>query len=854
MTQAKTGMLKRGLSIVLSAAMILSMGAFTAFAQVSAAADDEVTGYPVTELKAPVEDGVYYADINLKNANSTGQDSMGNAALRGSTSFLTKNPDDTSYKPLLVVKDGKATAIVEFMPMGYIGMYGFMMELEAVRSQRLTRYGSPDEAYSQYIPAGVLAQHRTTSGEIVYDSYNDPNSEYVFDGSNPAQHTRPAGFGHEARLVNIENVPYSHILTLDVTPISIGDAEAPATGADFDVKNAAFVHVFVPVMFSISPSSGDQYARLQVDWTSLKKVENPSDNAQYQLYLAKQIQKGNYTDASYQALQDAVTQVQNTLANIWPSQKLTMNGSGFQASPLLNQKEFTAQEQQEMSKKLKDAIDQLEEKGDKSALNDLLDQAQAKQEADYTPDSWTGFAAQLKAAQAVQQDEDASVSDVTAAVNELTQAMDALVARADTADLEQLIRKAQDQENIGYTAESWKALQDAVAAAEKTAGDPNASQSEVNAQVTALQKALDGLVEDGELHKEHLKDGVYSVYGEMIKMNRTDKSMSNDAISHNIKLTVENGQYYLTMDFKGLSYLNRFGYLAELSYYVDGYTFGPYGAIVGSRSIAQVLTTQKNADGSDVTDEFNLPGGSYEGRLYPDQIRFPLVSDALADPDGYVPLHVFVPVMEDISDGTGDQDVLLKLDWSTLKVATDEDFTPDEPEAQSPAVDVTDPQTGVQVQAEAGVLPENARLEVVAITSGSAYQNAAAALRDAGKKFRLYEVRFVDEAGQTIEPNGAVTIRYPIPEGYDAQQAALYRINEDGSKTLVKGTAADGYYTFVTKSFGQYALVEKGSTQAEKTDTPATGDSMMMGAWLPLMAASAGMIGLSAVLKKRKVK
>ncbi|MFQ9440507.1 MAG: hypothetical protein ACLR13_05230 [Acutalibacteraceae bacterium] len=48
--------------------------------------------------------------------------------------------------------------------------------------------------------------------------------------------------------------------------------------------------------------------------------------------------------------------------------------------------------------------------------------------------------------------------------------------------------------------------------------------------------------------------------------------------------------------------------------------------------------------------------------LYPDQVKFPLVADALADPDGYVPLHVFVPVMEDISEGTGDQDVLLKLD------------------------------------------------------------------------------------------------------------------------------------------------------------------------------------------------
>ena len=35
---------------------------------------------------------------------------------------------------------------------------------------------------------------------------------------------------------------------------------------------------------------------------------------------------------------------------------------------------------------------------------------------------------------------------------------------------------------------------------------------------------------------------MYSVYGEMIKTNRTEKSMSNDAINHYIKLTVDGRQ------------------------------------------------------------------------------------------------------------------------------------------------------------------------------------------------------------------------------------------------------------------------------------------------------------------------
>ena len=69
--------------------------------------------------------------------------------------------------------------------------------------------------------------------------------------------------------------------------------------------------------------------------------------------------------------------------------------------------------------------------------------------------------------------------------------------------------------------------------------------------------------------------------------------MSNDAINHTIKLTVEDGKYYLTMDFHGLAYLNKFGYLAELSYYDNGYTYGQYGTVEGALIPATVLSTQK---------------------------------------------------------------------------------------------------------------------------------------------------------------------------------------------------------------------------------------------------------------------
>lgn len=872
MTTAKQSWFKRSLSVLMVIAMAAS--AFTANAfSVKAKAESYPEGSrEVRRLEAPVEDGVYTASIELMNANSTGTASMGNAALRGSSSFLQKNPDDTEYQSLVVVEDGQATALLEFMPMGYIGQYGFMMELESVDAEVLTKYGYPDDDYCTYTPADVIAEHRTQKGEVVYDPYNNPDSASVYDGSNPVTMTRPAGYGHdEDRLIDIAGQPYQHILALDVTPIASADSDGnltiPEKPENFDVTNAAYVHVFVPVMFSISPTSGDQYARMQVDWTSMEKIENPEENLQYRLWRAKQISSAAYTSDSYANLQAAIDEVTTQLENIWPYQQITMNGTGFSAQPILEQKEFTDEEQAAMVQKLNDAIDGLEEIGDKTNLNALITEAESKVEADYTPNSWAAFQESLKNAKAVQADEDAGTSQVNAAAQALEEAMKTLTPRVDTSKLTALVVQAKEIEQGNYTDESWDALQKAIAVAEEALDNPNLSQDDISGQEGNLQNAINGLVEEGTLDKNSLEDGVYSIYGEMVKTNRQEKSMSNDAINHTIKLTVEDGKYYLTMDFHGLAYLNKFGYLAELSYYDNGYTYGQYGTVEGALIPATVLSTQKNADGSDLYDEFNQAGGSYEGKLYPDQIKFPLVAGALADEDGYVPLHVFVPVMEDISEGAGDQDVLLKLDWSTLKETTEDDpnFEPEKPVEQSPAVDYTDAVTGVKVSTDKGVFDEGVQIVISGITKGADYDVAVASLSDVGKKFKLYEIHFENADGVEVQPNGTVTVYYPIPAGYDEDNVVLYRINEDGTKTLVKGTVENGFYKVITKSFSTYALVEKGSTITDaqntqnvangnngNTNIPQTGDSSNVTVFALLALAAAGMMGVTLVTRKRK--
>lgn len=383
MTKSTHRLFGRGLALLMAVLMCLNLVCVSAFADTA----DETRAAIYLGVPADVADGVYYADINMRNASNPKQYSMGNAALRGSESYKAKQTGDTAYRPIVVVQDGKATALVEFMPMGYLGMYGFMLELEGIYPGSFTRYGMPNtnDAKTVFTPTQTLTYQKTQAGEIVYDGYNNPDSEYKFDG----QKLRPAGFGREASYLNIVDQPYSHLLALDVTPVMVAnDGEtAPTAAADYTYDHAAFCHVFVPVMFDISASSGDQYARMQVDWTSLTKIDNPETNVQYMLWKAGQVDTEGYSEASVAAFNAAYSEVHAKLENVWAKRVLDLDGTGFTAQPVLDLVQYTDAEQQAMALQLKTAIDGLN-KLSTDTLSQALSDAKAIDSTLYTAESY----------------------------------------------------------------------------------------------------------------------------------------------------------------------------------------------------------------------------------------------------------------------------------------------------------------------------------------------------------------------------------------------------------------------------------------------------------------------------------
>lgn len=137
---------------------------------------------------------------------------------------------------------------------------------------------------------------------------------------------------------------------------------------------------------------------------------------------------------------------------------------------------------------------------DRTALNVAIAQAESIVETDYTPSSYAVMEEKLTAAKAVADNPDATQEEINTAADELNQAITGLVEAADKADLNTILIQVRsilaDQDS--YLASSIEGLADKAAEAETLLNDPEASQADVDAMVTALQGMIDAAVKGAD--------------------------------------------------------------------------------------------------------------------------------------------------------------------------------------------------------------------------------------------------------------------------------------------------------------------------------------------------------------------
>lgn len=428
-----------------------------------------------------IADGTYTINGVLRHAVQD-QDSMGNTAVS---------------KPMtLQVSGGNCQLVLDLVPLtirlgkkdfnGYLAEMLYYPDVDG-------RVPTESDAASG---AEILEQY-----DGVYDSYNDPEN----------------GLDE-----NVKGMIYPKKIAI---PVTEGDGEI-------------WMQVYVPVMEAVSAGSGEQYARLQLDWSSLTPVSKPTE------------------------------------PSTEPSTETPSTGQPSTEQPGNNGNQNPSSE-----------------KTDKSGLHTLL----------LSATSLSG------------------------------------------------------RENV-YTKESLEALKKAIAVAQNVYDNENATKLQITKQQNALSQAIINLdqkktissTEDnsGEsLDIKTLSDGVYYLPGKMMKTDKQSLSMANEALDHTVKLTVKKKKYTLTLSFSDLTINGQKGYLGWLKYYKDGYQTDAYGGPIGSPKAVDVTKKQNGTD-------------------YPKEISFTMIAEAKKD--GYVPLQVFVPVMDAISAGSGIQNVYLKLDLENI--------------------------------------------------------------------------------------------------------------------------------------------------------------------------------------------
>lgn len=345
----------------------------------------------------------------------------------------------------------------------------------------------------------------------------------------------------------------------------------------------------------------------------------------------------------------------------------------------------------------------------------------------------------------------------------------------------------------------------------------DAGKFNINSTITLYWDTLYNLSEDsGAAELAKLSDGVYKLSGEMVKVNKVDMSMSNNAINHNIKLVVKNGVPYVNMNFNSLTITSLKGYLKNLNYYASGYEVSKTGEPSGTLVPVTVNSLQKFSNGKTLKDDL--------GTDYPNDITFPLCEEAL-EGNNEIPLQVFVPIMDAITPGSGKQNVYLRLDYSTLKETTDADADFAETE-KAP----TDPSTIKKQAAQTiTVAVKNSKNVVSKKYGNKAFSIGAKAKTAMTYKSSNTKVATVDSKGKvTIKAAGTakITITAKATSSYKAATKTLtVKVAKAAPVLKTKITSKNVSYNALRKKAQVFTLGASVSSKGKLTYAKTAGSS-----------------------------
>lgn len=302
--------------------------------------------------------------------------------------------------------------------------------------------------------------------------------------------TRPFKFqikvpGTGAEAWNQTTDPYTGITCLQASPAWQDGKQWEITACyeePYDIE---------PITVTIGSENGESYyktvngqtvdvdfeqtvvVKLRADGAIDQENERKPDSTVLQEYVngAAQYQEADYTASTYQALQAAVQNAENILEKQGAIQE------DYNAAAAM----------------LKQAEAELRKPANKVALKRAISLESSYTESMYTSSSWAVYQNALTQAKGVNDNQDATQEQVDEALGKLQSAQNALVLRANKTVLEQKIAEAEALKAEDYES-GFEELQRVLLDAKAVYNDPEAEKAQVDAQVEAIDEAMDALV------------------------------------------------------------------------------------------------------------------------------------------------------------------------------------------------------------------------------------------------------------------------------------------------------------------------------------------------------------------------
>ena len=217
------------------------------------------------------------------------------------------------------------------------------------------------------------------------------------------------------------------------------------------------------------------------------------------LGLFLDVTKSEVTSVNKTALQIAVDVASNItdeeLENVVPAVANELKAALEEAKAILEDATAEQETVDASFDRLATAIQMLDFiKGDKAALRSFITKVENAVEEEYTPATWTAFAAALETGNTVLADENAMQEEVDNAYTNLVKAYLNLRLVPNKDKLEDLINQTKALVAANYTADTWENVSNALVLAENVMSNENATSEEVINAETVLTKAVEGLV------------------------------------------------------------------------------------------------------------------------------------------------------------------------------------------------------------------------------------------------------------------------------------------------------------------------------------------------------------------------